>query len=135
MMNNHPDRLMRRVIGGMLPKNKTRKLLLENLIVHAGPMHDQENFKLPQMIAREQPDPNLIMGLESMSPETHTVVYESHPDEQPEELKAYRREYDESLDRPLDERKKTHTFNPKNVKLSRHVMKKFRRYRKYKEFK
>eukprot|EP00002_Diphylleia_rotans_P002332 TRINITY_DN1148_c0_g1_i1.p1 TRINITY_DN1148_c0_g1~~TRINITY_DN1148_c0_g1_i1.p1 ORF type:complete len:236 (-),score=52.15 TRINITY_DN1148_c0_g1_i1:337-1044(-) len=44
MRDNHPDRVLRKAVLGMLPRNKIRKIWASNLLVHPGP----EETKAPR---------------------------------------------------------------------------------------
>ena len=42
LMKKGPDRLFRKVIKGMLPKNKLGDAIINNLYVYAGPEHPHQ---------------------------------------------------------------------------------------------
>ncbi len=52
MLERHPDRVIRRAVKGMLPKNSLGRAMLKKLKVYAGPEHPHEAQK-PRQITLE----------------------------------------------------------------------------------
>lgn len=115
LMKKDPQQLVRRVIRGMLPLNRTRKFLLERVIVHRGQYHPHSPQGIPHFVNQPLPNPNILYGIPDYKggyklDQPHRimneraamlndmkVVYESDPADPPEELKHIKREYNEDM--------------------------------------
>ena len=115
LMKKDWEQLIKRVIRGMLPFNRTRKFLLERIIVHRGQYHPHLSQGIPQFLNQPLPDPNILYGLPNYKEgysldQPHEVmnrrakglndmkiIYESDPASSPEELKHIRKEYNEDM--------------------------------------
>jgi hypothetical protein len=107
-MLTHPDRLIKRAVSGMLPKNRLRKHLLDKIHVFPGQFHTMESKMLPQVVThfnlqfmevKKQTIDELIGPEEN---ENTVLVYESV---QNSELgKGYKKELDPTILIPFEER-------------------------------
>jgi len=101
LMRIDPERLIKTVVRGMLPRNNTRKLLLNNIKVHRGQYHNHQSQKLPQFMNQPLPDLNSRYGtFASVDQSELKIVYESNPEQSPEEFSHIPREKDEKIETP-----------------------------------
>jgi large subunit ribosomal protein L13 len=136
LMEKDPQDLVRRVIKGMLPRNRTRKFLLERITVHKGQYHNHQGQHLPQFINQPLPDPNKLYGTIDMDNlQNYKIVYESNPEQPLEEFKDVERDYDENLTRLYPHYLDEYREDPRNRKIEKkfEVYKsKLKRYKEYK---
>jgi len=79
-------------------------------------------------------DINEYFGLKDMKGPEYKVIFESSPENPPEELKHIEREIDDTLSVPMPLRKKTHSFSISDLKLRPVLLRQYKRLRKYKKY-
>lgn len=100
LMMKDPQQLVRRVIKGMLPNNRSRKFLLEKIHVYRGQYHNLFPKKFPQFIDQPLPDPQELYpafqpGISN--PDDWQVMHEPPDGLNPPELEGIERVYDPKL--------------------------------------
>lgn len=102
LVERDPTQVIRRAVKGMMAKNTIRNILLDrNLIIHEGPYHEHIAQKLPQFMPRAPIDINKEIGIDSFSKEETTVIYESNPQQSPQEFKDLPRDIEEDIATPI----------------------------------
>ena len=142
LMRKDPQQLIRRVIKGMLPPNRTRKFLMERIKVYPGQYHPHSAMNIPQFMNQPKPDPNEILGIPKSMEDVkkgYTITYEefSNTGESlaPEEFKDVPRNIDPMADYPKAQYSLDFMKDPRNrdiEKRFRDYKRKLKRYKQYK---
>lgn len=100
MLQKNPEEVIHHAVSKMLPKNRNRPFLFKKyLIVHAGPVHNQINLKLPQFTVPEPHDINKTFDIdEFMDKDKAILEYASTPDNIPEELQGHERQLTDTVE-------------------------------------
>lgn len=127
LMERDCEQLVKRVIRGMMPHNRTRKFLLDRIVVHKGQYHPHEAQGIPQFINQPLPDPNEMLHLvDKDNINDYKIVYESDPNMDVEEFKGVERDIDENVTYPYPHYKKDFYRDPRNKRVD----KKFNQYKR-----
>ena len=136
MLERDAKHVLQHAIRGMIPKNKLREgVLNKRLLIYDGPFHPHFKQGLPQFTEQEPHDINEHFGFGKVVENRHDykIIFESDPDNPPEELADVEREYDSSISEPFVLKEKTHT-NPKiNLKSAKVLRSSYRRLARYKK--
>ena len=90
-------------------------------------------MKLPQFVKSKPHDINKMLGWDNFTKDNAKVVFESNPENAPEELKHLPRDIDPNFNMPLPYRKKTHTYPREAMRLAVTLRRKQNAIRKFKE--
>lgn len=103
-----PERILEEAVLGMLPKNKLRHdILKKSLVMFRGQYHNYHHVGLPQFTDPKPANVNELTGLSGISKETHKVIFLSDPNKEvPEEFKDFEVDLDDTIDFPINARKK-----------------------------
>ena len=138
VLEKTPERVLETAIRGMIPKNRLREdTLSRKLFIYPGPFHPHFKQGLPQFTEQERYDVNEDFNFGKVQERRHEykVIYESDPNDLPEEFADVERDIDTDLDLPWVLQKKT-TTNPKSNMLQAKALKKSYRFlAKYKKHK
>lgn len=86
----------------MLPKNNIREGILDhNLFVHAGLYHNHIAQKLPQFVQHKPENINERIDFINMDKSQLIGIYDSNPENPPEEFKDVPRDIDPEVDAPF----------------------------------
>ena len=105
-------------IKGMIPKNKLREdVISRKLLIYDGPFHPHFKQGLPQFMEQEPKDINEEFNFGKVVERRHDykIVYESDPNNPPEEFADVERDIDQSITTPKILTKKTHTTPKANL--------------------
>lgn len=138
LLETNPSHIINQAVSGMLPKNFTRKKLLESKIwIFDGPFHDKHAQGLPQFLRLEKPDPNPMYGFEELTPETHEIVAQNG-----EPPKTWTEGFDVKIDEKIhvpfedrDDPQGNHWNTSKHRASTKHDRRQRKLLRRYKEFK
>ena len=125
MLEKRPEHVLQHSIRGMIPKNRLREdVLMKRLFIYPGAYHPHYKQGLPQFTVPEPHDINEMFDFGKAVENRHQykVIYESNPDNLPEEFADVDRDIDSTIDIPTALRKKTHTSPKYNQKLNKYQM-------------
>ena len=134
-LQKHPEKVIHHAVSKMLPKNRNRPHLFKNyLIVHAGPVHNQLNYKLPQFSVPQPHDINKLFNFEElMDKDKAQIEWMSSPNV-PEELQGFDQKIDETF--AINSKlayKKQFTVPRENMAMDKHMNRtQFKPARRYK---
>ena len=106
----------------MVPKNKLRKDIVNSrLFIYPGPFHPHFKQGLPQFTVPQPDDINEAFNFGKVVERRHQykIIYESNPNNPPEEFADVERDIDPEFDIPVGIREKTHTTPMYNVKMAK----------------
>lgn len=138
VLEKRPGQPLRLAIKGMIPKNRLREDILDRrLFIYPGAFHPHFKQGLPQFTVPAPNDINEEFDFGKVQERRHNykVVYESNPENLPEEFADVERDINTDIDIPDVLREKTHT-NPKdNIKMMKLRMKSYKAFARYKKHK
>lgn len=138
LMKKDPEQLIKRVIRGMLPHNRSRKFILERIHVHRGQYHNHISQKLPQFIDQPLPDPNdLFPAFEpgTSNPDDWQVLHAPGDNLNPPELEGIERVYDPELYIPERHYRDQFKLDVRNKKIEGAYNNYKRKLKRFKEYK
>ena len=115
VIEKRPERVMEQAIAGMLPKNKSRKELMNKIKLVRGPYHNYAHTGLPQFVEPKPLDFNEYFNVKNWTAEDAEVVFSSEGTV-PEEFAKLPFNPDPTIDAPVGSLKKTHTHRAADIK-------------------
>lgn len=129
----HWDKVVKKAVHGMLPRNRLRKRYLERLFVYQDIYHDKDF--LPQMVPRPAIDHNEALGFNKLlsdSPETVLLATnEESRDQRPAHLSQAKEEFIDIYSPIADRGMVYPEIDSKYYKERKKWLRKMRRYRIY----
>lgn len=138
MLERNHEHVLQHAIRGMIPKNRHReKVLLPRLFIYPGPFHPHHKQGLPQFTVPEPEDINEKYTFGTVREKRHEfkIIYESNPNNLPEEFADVERDIDPNIDLPFQLLEKTHTRGKKAIIQNKFAMTQFKAFAKYKKHK
>lgn len=133
MLEKHPEEVIHHAVSKMLPKNRNREHLFKKyLFVHAGPAHNQLNFKLPQFTVPEPHDINATFQMDDFMDKTKAKIEFATTDKIPDELKDHELALDEKhAVIPHLAYKKQYTVPKENMAMNKYIDRSFSKAKRY----
>ncbi len=129
MLERKPEFVLQSAIKGMIPKNTLRdNVLAKRLFIYPGSFHPHFEQGLPQFMVPEHDDINDHFDFGKLVERRHDykVVFESDPNDVPEEFADVERDIDHAMSIPVALTKKTHTQPKDNLKYSKALKRNYR---------
>jgi hypothetical protein len=134
MLQKHPEEVIHHAVSKMLPKNRNRPFLFKKfLIVHAGPVHNQQNLKLPQFTVPLPHDINKTFQMADFLDKDKAQIEWMSTDQVPEELQAHEKAINEETGIISHlAYKKQYTIPKENMAMAKYIDRSYIKARRYK---